>query len=78
MNFKNNTYYIKPHFNGLGYCVYYVTDNYVYLIAECFENMLLKCKHHTIGSIEHCNKYITDWDFKIKEISKEDLFLKLL
>ena len=81
MNFKTNTYY-KCYYDNDDSTVYdilYISKKYVYGIASKRENnILVKKNKATWGVINIWQDFITRYNIKTEEISKEDLFLELL
>jgi len=76
---KPNTYY-KRYYNINVYDIIYTDNKWVYIIADKFNNIpLIKYdKKPGWGTIKRYQEFINDKNYKIEEISKEDLFLELL
>ena len=74
MKLKPRTYY--KIYNKTMYYIIYTGTRWVYVIAEHYNNKLLHRPNKKVkwGTLEEYN----DYNNKIEEISKEDLFLELL
>jgi len=76
---KPNTYY-KRYYNINEYNIIYTDNKWVYIIAYKLGNQpLVKYdKKRGWGTIKRYQEFINDKNYKIEELSKEDLFLELL
>ena len=74
MKLKHNTYYKRYYGNNSTfYDIWYIDNDglIVYILG-------LRNKKYEWGTIKRYQEFINDYNYKIEEISKEDLFLELL
>ena len=79
MNIKPNTYY-KRHHSNIYYDIFYTGEKHAYLIACKYNNEPLIKYDPKVnwGTIKGLQEFINHNNYKIEEITKEDLFLELL
>ena len=76
MKIKPRTYY-KRYYDKDEYDIVYTDNEWVYCITYKYNGKLIKHdKKYKWGTIREW--YINSSDYKLEEISKEDLFLELL
>jgi len=80
MKLKSKTYYKVYDNNGDGYDIVYTGTKWIYRIAEKYRITVLHTfnKKRKWGTIREWQSIIEYNGFKIKELSKEELFLELL
>ena len=81
MKIKPNTYYKGYYTNSIfEYDILYTDTKYVYIIAEKeYDNPLDKFdKKFKWGTINDYQDYIDMYSIKIKELTKEEVFLEML